>query len=71
MIKNRANYLTSFEAAEVLGFTPDHVRKLIARGKIKAEKLGHIWIIHKKSLHKVRRQRFPIAIMETLTNGSA
>lgn len=69
MIKNRSNYLTSFEAAALLGFTADHVRRLIARGKIKAEKLGHNWIIPKKSLNKIHRQRFPKST-EILTDGS-
>lgn len=59
MIKNKSNYVTSAEAAESLGFTQDHVRKLINRGRIKAEKLGRNWIIEKKNLDKIHRQRFP------------
>ena len=59
MIRNRANYLTSAEAATLLGFTPDHVRNLINQGKIKAEKIGRNWIIEKKNVTKVQRQRFP------------
>lgn len=58
MIKNKPNYLTSLEVAEILGFTPDHIRKLIAGGKIKAEKLGHNWIIERKSISKIKRKRF-------------
>jgi excisionase family DNA binding protein len=59
MIKNRTDYLTSSEAARLLGFTPDHIRNLIYLGKIKAEKLGRNWIIQKKNLEKITRQRFP------------
>ena len=59
MIKSKSNYVTSAEAAESLGFSPDHVRKLINQGRIKAEKLGRNWIIEKKSLDKIHRQRFP------------
>lgn len=59
MIKNKANYMTSTEAAKILGFTSDHVRKLIYQGKIKGEKLGRNWIIEKRYLDKIHRQRFP------------
>jgi excisionase family DNA binding protein len=59
MIKNKSNYVTSAEAAELLGFSRDHVRKLIIQGRIKAEKLGRNWIIEKKNLDKIHRQRFP------------
>ncbi len=59
MIKNKANYMTCAEAAESLGFSPDYMRKLINKGRIKAEKLGRNWIIEKKSLAKIHRQRFP------------
>jgi len=59
MIRNKSSYVTSAEAAEIMGFSPDHVRKLIIRGKLKGEKFGRNWIIHKKELLKVKRQRFP------------
>jgi len=51
--------MTASEAAESLGFSKDHVRKLINQGRIKAEKLGRNWIIEKKNLEKIHRQRFP------------
>lgn len=54
----RDKYLTSFEVAELLGFTPDHVRRMICNGKIKAIKLGHNWLIDPKDLKGVRRVRF-------------
>ena len=69
MIKNKANYLTSAEAAHSLGFSPDHVRKLILQGKIKAEKLGRNWIIEKKNLDKIHRLRFP-KHKESVDDGS-
>ncbi len=59
MIKNKDNYLTSAEAALALGFSHDYVRKLILQGKLKAEKLGRNWIINKKNIEKIHRQRFP------------
>lgn len=51
------NLITTARAAEVLGFTPNYVRKLIADGKIKAVKLGHDWLVNEKSLAKVTRLR--------------
>jgi excisionase family DNA binding protein len=68
MIKNKNNYLTSAEAAQILGFSHDYVRKLILQGKLKAEKLGRNWIIEKKNLDKIHRQRFPKP-KESIENG--
>jgi excisionase family DNA binding protein len=59
MIKSKDNYLTSAEVAQALGVSHDYVRKLITKGKIKAEKLGRNWIVNKKNLEHVSRQRFP------------
>lgn len=65
----KSDYLTSAEAAESLGFSQDHVRKLIYQGKIKAEKFGRNWVVEKKDLYKIRRQRFPRE-KEISTNGN-
>lgn len=69
MIKNKANYVTTQEAAGILGFHIDYVRRLILRGKIKAEKLGHNWLIQECDLKKVKRQRSP-KTKESEDNGS-
>lgn len=69
MIKKKSNYVTSAEAAKLLGFSPDHVRKLIHQGRIKGEKMGRNWIIEKKYLEKIHRQRFPRQ-MEKVDDGS-
>ena len=59
MTKLRDEYLTSFEAAKRLGFSPDHVRRLVRAGKIRAVKLGHNWLILEKDLKDIKRLRFP------------
>jgi excisionase family DNA binding protein len=59
MIKNKGQYITSREAALELGFTTDHVRKLLQTGKIQGEKLGRNWILPISELRKIRRKRFP------------
>lgn len=57
MIKNSGKYLTSAQAAEILGFTRDHIRRLILKGKIKAEKLGHNWLTTPKAISNIKRLR--------------
>ncbi len=57
MIKNRGNLLTNAAAAEILGFSEDHVRRLVREGKIKGQKVGGIWLIYEKDLAKIKRQR--------------
>lgn len=49
--------LTSAMAAKILGFTPDYVRKLCSAGKIKAEKLGHDWLLNAREIQNIKRQR--------------
>lgn len=71
MIKSRNNYLTSRDASAILGVTHDHVRKLIRTGKIKAEKLGHNWIIPRRSLENVKRMRFPKAKEQEIVDNAA
>lgn len=51
--------ITSALAARKIGVTPDHIRKLIRDGKIKAEKVGNVWFIDSRSLSTIKRQRFP------------
>lgn len=57
MIKNREEYLTSAQAALILGFTPGHVRRMIARGKIMGEKIGQTWLTSRKAIAGVKRVR--------------
>lgn len=56
---NRNKLITSAMAAKILGFSPDYIRRLINEGKIKAEKLGHDWLVTEKAIAHIKRQRFP------------
>jgi excisionase family DNA binding protein len=67
MIKNKHEYITSFEAAAIIGVSPAYIRELICQGKIKAEKFGHNWIIRKSAISHVKRQRH--SRKKDLTNG--
>jgi len=57
MLKSKANYFTSAEVSVITTLSTDQIRNLIRQGKVKAEKLGHNWIIHKSELWKIQRQR--------------
>lgn len=61
----KSNFITPNDVAAALGLTADHIRKLILAGKIKAEKLGRNWIINKKSITGLKRQRFPRQVKES------
>lgn len=46
--------MTLKEAAEILGTSPDNLRGAIARGALKATKLGRDWIVTPKEVEKYR-----------------
>lgn len=43
-------WITTAEACELSGYTPDHLRTLIRSGKIKARKISIVWLVEKASL---------------------
>ena len=50
--------LTTKEAARRLHYTGDaQIRKLIQRGKLKAEKFGGVWVIAEEDLQVFKRKR--------------
>ncbi len=55
MIKDK--YYTTSQAALKIGFSQDHVRRLILEGRLKAEKLGNSWVISSKALALIKRRR--------------
>lgn len=69
MRKNKDKYLTCSDAGVLLGLSADRIRHLILEGKIKAEKMGHIWIMTPQAISHITRQRFPKTKEET-THGS-
>jgi excisionase family DNA binding protein len=44
------SWLTTNQAAELVNFHPDHVRRLIRGGLVKAEKFGPVWKVDQQSL---------------------
>ena len=43
-------WLTVKEAAELLGYTPQHVRRLIIAGDLTGQKRGRDWFVTRSSL---------------------
>lgn len=58
MKKNLADYVSSTEAAHIVGFSCDYIRKLLNDGTLKGEKVGRNWVIKRIQLKKIKRQRF-------------
>ena len=51
-----ARLVTLKEAAESLGVTPDNLRGAIARGVLKAKKLGRDWFVTPAEVERYRRE---------------
>jgi len=49
--------ITTTEAAKRLGVTPDRVRKMIEAKRLKATKLGNVWVIDPKDLDAVKDRK--------------
>lgn len=49
MMKNE-EWLTVSEAAELSGYHPEHIRRLIREGKIEAKKFSIVWQVSNSSL---------------------
>jgi excisionase family DNA binding protein len=52
MSRDLTKYVTTRQAAEMLGVKQDHIRKLLGLGKVRGIKLGHDWIIFVPSIEK-------------------
>lgn len=47
---NGDDWITTQEAAELSGYHPDHLRRLIRAGAIRARKVSIVWLIERQSL---------------------
>ncbi|MBI5653993.1 MAG: helix-turn-helix domain-containing protein [Chloroflexi bacterium] len=52
MSRDLNQYVTTKQAAVLLGVVPDHVYRLLEGEKIQALRLGHEWLIYVPSLEK-------------------
>ena len=49
--------MTTEEAARLLGYHINHVRRLIREGVLEAEKIGRVWFIDRDSVYRIRAQQ--------------
>jgi excisionase family DNA binding protein len=49
---NLADYMTTQEAAEKLGYHVVHVRRMLREGDLKGQKVGYMWFVHKPSVEE-------------------
>lgn len=47
---NSDEWITTQEAAELSGYHPEHLRRLIKQGEIEARKISIVWLIDRRSL---------------------
>ena len=50
MTTNGGEWLTVNEAASQSGYDPEHIRRLIRDGEIKARKFSIVWMVSRESL---------------------
>jgi excisionase family DNA binding protein len=49
------DYLTVEETAEVLGYHPNSVRKMVRAGKLRADKKGTMWLVYREAVEDYRK----------------
>lgn len=52
-----ADYITSAEAAAMLGMTDSGIRRLVGRGKLPAKKMGHDLLIRREDISSIKKSR--------------
>lgn len=50
------NWITTKEAAEISGYHPKHIPRLIKLGKIEGRRFGQVWQVNRVSLLAYMRQ---------------
>lgn len=75
MVNNTRKYISTKEAAKILGFSHSHLRWLIREGKIKgAEKISLRWVLKITSLPEInrnlKRNKKPVKKTEMKENGN-
>lgn len=55
LMPDLANYVTTQEAAVLLGYHVEHVRRMLREGDLKGRKVGYMWFVTKDSVEKYRK----------------
>jgi len=51
--------LTVQEAAEQMGYHPDHLRRLLRKGKVEGERIGQVWLISHAEVDRIKSLQGP------------
>jgi hypothetical protein len=51
LLKNK--WISVSDAAKIVGCTPQHLRKLASESLIPCERVGHAWLLDKKTIAKM------------------
>jgi excisionase family DNA binding protein len=54
-------WLTVNEAAELSGYHPEHIRRLIRQGEIMAKKFSIVWMVSRNSLLEYKKSQEKIS----------
>jgi len=57
MMSKHDIYFNTTQAGLILGVSGDHVRRLILDGKLRAHKVGKMWLIERNALKAVQKHR--------------
>ena len=49
------DYITTEEAAEILGYHSVYVRKMVREGKLRADKKAGIWWVHREAVEEYKK----------------
>jgi excisionase family DNA binding protein len=47
------------EAAEKLGYHPDHLRRLLRAGRVEGERIGQVWLVDHAEVERVKARQGP------------
>lgn len=54
---NEDRLLSTKEAADRLGLSQDHIRRLLEKGKIRGQKIGNSWVVLDLSYQRKRKPK--------------
>lgn len=57
IVVNGQNFLTVNESSQILGYTPDYVRRLIKRNRLVSQHLGGLYCISESDLRSFIAER--------------
>jgi excisionase family DNA binding protein len=49
------DYLTVEETAQVLGYSDHYVRRMLRKGKLRADKKGGMWLVYRRAVENYQK----------------